>query len=70
MFHPFSWFSVIAAFVFFRITDILKPFPAGKIQSLGGGLGILLDDCVAGVYANILLVLSLCAMGALGISVF
>jgi phosphatidylglycerophosphatase A len=44
--------SVLAvAFVFFRIFDVLKPFPADVAQRLPGGLGIMVDDLVAGVYA-------------------
>ena len=41
-------------FVLFRITDILKPPPAYQIQRLPAGWGILTDDLVAGVYANVL----------------
>ncbi len=43
------------AFVFNRVADILKPFPAGRIQRLKGGWGVMLDDTVAAVYANLLL---------------
>jgi len=53
MFHPFSWTLAFAAFFFFRIADIAKPFPAGRLQRLKGGMGILIDDIVAGVYANL-----------------
>ena len=43
-----------AAFVFSRICDILKPTPARQIQKVKGGLGIVLDDVFASVYALIL----------------
>lgn len=42
-------------FVFFRIFDILKPFPVDRIQHLPGGYGIMADDLLAGLYANIAL---------------
>lgn len=41
----------IAAFVLFRLFDIIKPPPARQLQSLRGGLGILIDDLIAGGYA-------------------
>ena len=42
---------VIIAFVLFRFFDIVKPYPARKFESLHGGLGIMADDLVAGLYA-------------------
>ncbi|MGH9871460.1 MAG: phosphatidylglycerophosphatase A family protein [Pyrinomonadaceae bacterium] len=42
-----------AAFLLFRFFDIVKPYPARKMESLHGGLGIMADDLVAGVYAAI-----------------
>lgn len=51
---PFSWWSFILGFLLFRFFDILKPFPIGMIdKKVRGGIGICLDDIVAGVYANI-----------------
>ncbi|MDH4125893.1 MAG: phosphatidylglycerophosphatase A [Gammaproteobacteria bacterium] len=47
-----------AAFVLFRVFDILKPWPIRDLDHrMGGGLGIMLDDLVAALYAAILLVL-------------
>lgn len=40
----------LAAFFLFRVLDILKPFPARQSQALSGGLGVMLDDLVAGAY--------------------
>ncbi len=40
-------------FLAFRIFDIVKPFPARRLEKLNHGWGVLLDDVVAGVYANI-----------------
>jgi len=47
---------LVAGFFLFRIMDIVKPYPANIINKrLGGGLGVVLDDIVAGAYANIIL---------------
>lgn len=54
--HPAA---VVAAFGLFRFFDILKPFPVGWLdQHIHGGLGIMLDDVVAGLYALIILQLA------------
>lgn len=46
----------LAGFALFRFFDILKPFPVGWVdQHLHGGLGIMLDDVLAGIYALIVL---------------
>lgn len=42
-------------FFLFRIFDIWKPFGIGNVQKIGGGMGILLDDLIAGFYAFICL---------------
>ena len=56
---PFTWTWWLAAFCLFRFFDIVKPFPIGKIQKYPGGWGIVLDDILAGVYANLLLQMAL-----------
>ncbi len=45
----------IAGFFVFRIFDIIKPFPANRSQALKGGWGVMADDVIAGIYANLLL---------------
>jgi phosphatidylglycerophosphatase A len=51
---PLSWLSITAGFLLFRIFDIFKPFPIGMIdRRVKGGTGIVLDDILAGIYANI-----------------
>jgi phosphatidylglycerophosphatase A len=45
------WKVALVAFLFFRILDIIKPFPAGRAERLNGGWGIVLDDVAAGLYA-------------------
>jgi phosphatidylglycerophosphatase A len=48
----YRWpYWLIPAFLFFRFFDIVKPYPARKLESLKGGLGIMADDIVAGFYA-------------------
>ncbi len=53
---PNTWQSFAAAFVMFRVFDILKPFPIRTIdQRVKGGLGTVLDDVAAGLAANVIL---------------
>jgi phosphatidylglycerophosphatase A len=47
--------TVLLGFVFFRIFDILKPWPARQLEGLHGGLGIVADDLAAGVYARVVM---------------
>jgi len=42
-------------FIMFRIFDTWKPYPVKKVEALQGGKGIMLDDIIAGIYANIFL---------------
>jgi phosphatidylglycerophosphatase A len=49
---PLSWIGVAVGFLLFRVFDIVKPFPARRLERLHGGAGIMLDDAVAGVYAQ------------------
>jgi phosphatidylglycerophosphatase A len=55
LFVPLSPAAVVAGFLLFRAMDILKPPPARGFESLPGGWGIVMDDVMAGVYANLLL---------------
>ena len=48
-----SWWPIILAFLLFRFFDIVKPYPARRLESLEGGLGIMADDVIAGIYAAI-----------------
>ncbi len=53
---PHHLLAIIAGFVLFRLFDILKPFPVGWLdQHIHGGLGIMLDDVAAGLYAFVIL---------------
>ncbi|HET6931780.1 MAG TPA: phosphatidylglycerophosphatase A [Candidatus Acidoferrum sp.] len=54
-----NWKFLLAAFLLFRLFDILKPFPCRRLEKLPGGWGIMADDWMAGVYAAICLRLAL-----------
>jgi phosphatidylglycerophosphatase A len=52
-----SWQTALIGFALFRLFDILKPPPARKMESLPGGLGIMADDIMAGVYGAVVMAL-------------
>ncbi len=47
--------GVVVGFLIFRVFDIVKPWPARQFEKFPGGAGIMADDLMAGVYANLLL---------------
>jgi phosphatidylglycerophosphatase A len=69
MFHKVTIPFLLAAFVLFRIYDILKPFPANQVQDVKGGAGVVLDDLVAGLYANATLTLIVFVQSFFGICI-
>ena len=51
---PFNLTTAVTGFILFRILDILKPFPIRILdKQVSGGLGIVADDVVAGIFANL-----------------
>ena len=52
-FIPAGPSGVLVGFVLFRIFDVIKPFPARRLEALHGGLGVMADDAMAAVYANV-----------------
>ena len=52
---PIAWKYLLASFILFRGFDIIKPFPLRRLERLSGGLGIMMDDVGAGIYALVLL---------------
>ncbi len=56
---PFTPVIALLGFLLFRGMDVVKPWPARDLESLPGGWGIMADDVAAGVYAHLLLRLSL-----------
>jgi len=58
MFLPLSWELILLGFVLFRFFDILKPWPINWLDKhISGGLGIMLDDVLAGLFSWVILVL-------------
>ena len=55
VFAPRDWVWMLVGFVLFRFFDILKPPPVRRLERLKGGYGVVLDDVMAGLYANIVL---------------
>jgi len=54
-FIPAGWAAMLVGFVLFRIFDVIKPYPANRLEKFHGGFGVMADDAMAGVYANIAL---------------
>lgn len=51
---PFDWISILLGFVFFRLYDITKPSVIGRVdRKMKGGMGVMLDDVLAGFFAGI-----------------
>lgn len=65
LFVPVTWTGVLVGFLLFRGFDIVKPFPARQCERMRGGLGIMADDAVAGIYGNLALRLIIWAVPVL-----
>jgi phosphatidylglycerophosphatase A len=50
-----SFVGLLIGFALFRVFDIFKPYPIRRLEQLHGGLGVMADDALAGVYAAVLL---------------
>ena len=59
LFAQWSTGIVILSFILFRFFDIVKPYPANRLQDLDGGMGIMFDDLVAGVYSAVVVAIYL-----------
>ncbi len=55
LFLPKETLWIAAAFICFRVLDITKPYPAKKLERLHGGIGIMADDILVGLYGAIIL---------------
>ena len=53
--NPVGWVGALAAFFLFRVFDVIKPYPANRLEQLRGGVGVMADDAMAAVYANLVL---------------
>lgn len=54
-FVPVSLTGALVGFVLFRVFDVVKPYPARRLERLHGGLGVMADDAMAAIYANVTL---------------
>lgn len=52
---PLSLAGIALGFLLFRVLDVIKPYPAAQLEHLHGGLGIMADDAMAGLYAHLAL---------------
>ena len=59
LFTTWSITAVIVSLILFRFFDIVKPYPANRLQDLKGGAGVMFDDLVAGVYAAVVVLVIL-----------
>jgi phosphatidylglycerophosphatase A len=57
--NPVGWIGALAGFFLFRVFDVIKPYPANKLEQLHGGVGVMADDGMAAIYANLVLRLGL-----------
>ena len=53
--NPVGWAGAILGFLLFRASDIVKPYPSNRLERLHGGVGVMADDAMAAVYANLAL---------------
>jgi len=53
--NPVGWPGAALGFLLFRAADIVKPYPANRLERLPGGIGVMADDAMAAVYANVAL---------------
>ena len=53
--NPVGWPGALGAFLLFRLFDVIKPYPANRLERLHGGIGVMADDGMAAIYANLAL---------------
>ena len=53
--NPVGGWGAVAAFLLFRAADVIKPFPSNRFERIPGGVGVMADDAMAAVYANLAL---------------
>jgi len=53
--NPVGWAGALLAFLLFRLFDVIKPYPSNRLEKLHGGVGVMADDGMAAVYANVAL---------------
>jgi phosphatidylglycerophosphatase A len=63
-----GWMGAVAGFFIFRVLDVIKPWPARRLEHLHGGLGIMADDLMVALYGNILIRVLIVALARVGLS--
>jgi phosphatidylglycerophosphatase A len=63
-FLPVSITGAVVGFLLFRLFDVVKPWPANRLEAVHGGLGVMADDAMAGVYGNVAMRLLVVALPA------
>jgi len=53
--NPVGWRGALGAFLLFRVFDVIKPYPSNRFEKLHGGVGVMADDGMAAIYANLAL---------------
>jgi phosphatidylglycerophosphatase A len=53
--NPVGWLGALAGFLLFRLFDVIKPWPSNRLEQLHGGIGVMADDGMAAIYANLAL---------------
>jgi phosphatidylglycerophosphatase A len=53
--NPVGPLGVLLGFLLFRAADVIKPYPANQLEKLPGGVGVMADDAMAAIYANLAL---------------
>jgi phosphatidylglycerophosphatase A len=61
--NPVHLKGALVGFLFFRATDVIKPYPANRLERLPGGIGVMADDAMAAVYANLAVRVTIFALG-------
>lgn len=70
MWVPLTWQAFLVGFILFRFFDILKPFPISWVDKKAkGGVGVVADDLLAGIFSNILLQILLTKTSWLGVQI-
>jgi phosphatidylglycerophosphatase A len=61
---PVNLSGAIVGFLLFRLLDVIKPWPANRMEALPGGLGVMADDAMAALYGNVVMRLFVAVMPA------
>jgi phosphatidylglycerophosphatase A len=61
---PVTLSGAIVGFLLFRLLDVIKPWPANRMEALPGGLGVMADDAMAALYGNVMMRLFVVVMPA------